>query len=319
MAKRSSPIAPDPATDQRDLGFGGFVTQQSRQRFLNHDGSFNVRRRGLRFWPSLSIYYSLLSLGWGAFFGLVAASYLLLNVLFALLYLLCGPGALVGASRGTPMETFLSAFFFSVQTFATVGYGHIIPVGTAANAIVTVEALVGLFSVALATGLLLAKISRPTTDILFSKNALVAPYQGTLGFMFRIVNERRNQIIELQAQVVMSRFVSEGNRQLRRFFSLQLERERVAFFPLAWTIVHPIDERSPLFGVNEAELQASDAEFLILLTGTDDTFSQTVHARSSYKTHEVVWGARFADMYLPRDDEDGIAIDVRKLDDLEEL
>ena len=302
--------------DERDLGFGSVVTRQSRRRLLNRDGSFNIERRGLRRRESLSPYHAVLEMTWTGFLGSLVAAYLLINVLFAAAYLACGPGALGTPPSGDPEGRFLQAFFFSVETFATIGYGQIYPVGIAANAIMVVEALLGLLGVALATGIIFARFSRPSARIRFSRVAVVAPYRGISAFMFRVVNQRRNQIVELDAKVVLSRFITTGGTATRRFDDLALERRRVTFFPLAWTIVHPIDETSPLHGATPAQLAAEEAEFLVLLSGVDDTFSQMVHARSSYHAAEIVWGARFGEMFNPPTPDGVLSIDIRRLDDV---
>ena len=214
--------APLREDEVRDLGFGAVVAQESRQRFLNRDGSFNVARRGLRAASSLSLYHTLLTTTWTRFMALVVASYLLLNAAFGAAYVLCGPGALVGP--GEPGA--LRAFFFSVETFSTIGYGIVSPAGLAANLVVTLEALVGLLWLALATGLLFARFSRPTARILFSARAVVAPYRGGTAFEFRIANARSSQLIEVEAKVLFARFeqVNGGGRAVRRLNPLQLER-----------------------------------------------------------------------------------------------
>lgn len=317
---KTADVDRDPNRDpNRDLGLGSVVAQQSRERFLNRDGSFNVERTGLPFLPALSPYYSLLELSWGAFFLLIAAVYLLVNVVFALLYLVCGPNALVGMTPGEPGGAFLQTFFFSIQTFSTIGYGGLAPASLAANLVMTAEAIVDVIFVALATGITFARFSRPTSGIVYSKTAVVAPYVDHTGLMFRIVNERKSQIIELRAEVTLSRFEDEQGRQVRRFYQLTLERDTVSFFPLAWTLVHPITSDSPLYGVSEAELLRSDAEMLILITGVDDTFSQLVHSRSSYKAEEVLWGFRFANLYNSRTPNGKVSIDVRKLSEVEQV
>lgn len=300
----------------RDLGFGSVVAGESRQRLLNRDGSFNVRRDGLRTLASLSLYHQLLNLSWPKFLGLVSASFLALNVVFGLGYLACGPDALHGApAADMGGSEFLRAFFFSVQTFATIGYGHISPAGLAANLLVTVEALAGLLLFALATGLLFARFSRPTAKIVFSERALISPYQGSTAFEFRIVNSRSSQLIEVECQVLFTQFTSQ--RGIRHFAPLALERRKVTFFPLSWTIVHVIDANSPLYGLTHEDLVANNAELLVLLTGFDETFSQTVHTRSSYKPHEIVWGAAFKNMYKPPDPDGTLSIDVGRLNDFE--
>ncbi|HQR36069.1 MAG TPA: ion channel [Blastocatellia bacterium] len=305
--------------ENRDLGFGSKVAGESRRRLLNRDGSFNVARTGLNPLAAFSLYHSLLQISWAGFFGFVVIGYLIANSFFALAYVLCGSEALLVPENQHIGNRFWEAFFFSVHTMATIGYGNITPVGIAANLIVTFEALFGLMGFALITGMLFARFSRPTAKILFSENAVIAPYRDLMAFEFRITNGRCNEIIELHATVMYSQFEDVGGRRLRRFYPLQLERERVAFFTLSWTLVHPIDESSPLFGKTEQELLAADAEVLVLLTGIDETFSQTVHTRSSYKADEIIWQAKFGDIYNQPTPTGRLTIDVRKLHSIERL
>jgi len=178
---------------------------------------------------------------------------------------------------------FLRGFFFSVQTFATISYGTIHPVGIVPNLLVTIESYYSLLANALITGLVFARFSRPTAKIIFSKTAVIAPYRNISGFVFRLVNSRKNQLIELKAQVLSTRFVEKDGAMIRSFDLLKLERERVSFLPLAWTLVHPIDESSPMFGLTEEDFEKSDVEILVLLSTMDETFAQTVHIRTSYK------------------------------------
>ncbi len=306
--RMSPPLRPE----ERDLGFGSVVASESRRRLLNPDGSFNVARRGLGFWSSLSVYHALLRMSWPRFLATLAGGYVAANALFALAFLACGPGALKGGDVGTG-SAFLRTFFFSVDTMATIGYGQLVPYGIAPNLLVVAEALVGILGFALATGLLFARVSRPTARVIFSRHALVAPYRGGRGFMLRIANARRSEIIELDAKLVLSLFEEVDGQRTRRFHNLALERQHVAFFPLAWTIVHPIGPGSPLHRRTEAELLAAEAEFLVLLTGIEETFSQTVHARSSYRATEVVWGARFLDMFQRDADDGDLTVDIGRL------
>lgn len=301
-----------------DLGFGSVVARESRRRFLNRDGTFNVRRVGLRFWESLSLYHSLLVMTWPKFLGYVVTGYLAANAVFAEIYLLLGDGALNGTHATSTGGRFAEAFFFSVHTLATIGYGTISPHSMLANIVVTIETLVGLLGVAVIAGISFARFSRPMADIAFSEKAVIAPYRGGRAFMFRIVNRRRNQLVDVEAKVLLSRRKREGaSSSDREFLQLELERERVAFFPLSWTVVHPINERSPLRSWNSDDCGDCDAEFLILLNGFDETFSQTVHTRSSYKSEEIVWGARFRSMFVPMGEDGVISVDVRKLDEIE--
>ncbi len=296
----------------QDLGFGTRVAEEAGQRLLNHDGTFNVRREGLSLFRSRGLYLHLLVIRWSAFHAIVAAAFLVFNTVFATAYLLCGEGALRGAGGSTLPERFADAFFFSVQTSTTIGYGQVAPVGLAANIIVSVEIMVGLLGFALATGLVFARFSRPNARVVFSNLAVVAPYRGIAAFEFRVANERSNQLIQAEVSVLLSRMELHEGKMVRRFHRLALERDSVVFFPLHWTVVHPIDTSSPLHGVSREQFIASDPEVEILLTAIDETFSQTVHARSSYKSAEIVWGAKFADMYH-RPGRGVLSVDLRRL------
>jgi inward rectifier potassium channel len=231
-----------------------------------------------------------------------------------LLFVLCGDEGLAGLAMGSMGGRFMRAFFFSVDSFATIGYGNVYPVGVAANWLVTAEAIISILGVALLTGLVFARFARPTAALLFSEVAVVAPYQGKTGFMFRITNARSNQLMELEAKVQFTRLDGAG----RRYTQIKLERTKVVFFPMSWTIVHPIDETSPMWGLTHQDLVDSEAEFLILISGIDETFAQTVHARSSYKPDEIVFGQKFANLYNPVGKDGTISIDVSKLSDIED-
>ncbi len=314
---RSQPRPESRQDEFRDLGFGTTVSNQDR-RMINRDGSFNVSRRGLPFLQSLSVYHSLITISWWRFNLLLVSSFALVNAVFAVLYLAIGFEHLSGAIGSGFLDRFAESFFFSTQTFTTVGYGRVSPSGILANGIATFESMAGWLYFAMAAGLFYGRFSRPHARIMFSKHAIIAPYRGGTAFEFRIANERNNQLIEVEAQVLFSRREHHNGTRKRTFYPLSLERTQVTFFPLTWTVVHPIDESSPLFGANEVLLREWDAEFLILLKAFDDTFSQTVHARSSYKHDEVVVGAKFETIYAT--DETGkTAVDLHKIHDFERV
>jgi inward rectifier potassium channel len=320
----ASPLAPRQTEEERardrDLGFGSVVSRESRQRLLNRDGSFNVARYGLGFFESVAPYHALLSMSWSAFLGAVVATYFVLNFVFALAYLACGASALIGSGLGSMGGRFGQAFFFSVETFATIGYGQVAPNGVPANVVVTIEALVGLMYQALATGLLFARFTRPTAAVLFSRHAVIAPYNDGSALMFRMVNRRRNEIIQLEAQVLFSVMAPDGRGgTTRRYTLLPLERNKVTFFPLSWTVVHPIDGASPLAGQTRESIAAAEGEILVLLSGIDEALEQTVHARSSYKAEEIVWNARFRSMFLETDARSRVAVDITRVHEIERL
>ena len=300
-----------------DLGIGAKAAQ-SRLRLVNRDGTFNVRRKGLPFHKWFSGYHYLISIPWWKFNLILFSAYVAINAFFGAIYLLIGTQGLAGIDGSSMMQRYLQTFFFSTQTFTTVGFGRIAPVGTGANITASLEALTGLLSFAFATGLLYGRFSRPVAKIIFSRNALIAPYGNSTAFMFRSSNQRVNQLIDVGATVTLSRLERmENGERARKFYTLDLERHSVALFYLSWTVVHPITESSPLFGVSKQQLDESDAEFLILLRAFDDTFSQDVHARTSYKNSEVVFGHKFKSII--RTAQDGMTeIELDKIHDYEE-
>ncbi len=292
----------------------GLTTQFSGElrRTINSDGSFNVRREGLR-WRDANPYLMLIDTTWPRFFLVVVAGFLLVNLIFACLYLMIGIHSLRGLE--SDMGAFANAFFFSVHTLTTVGYGNVYPEGPGANVISSLEAATGLMVFAIATGLLYGRFSRPTARIVYSKNAIVAPYQDGISLQFRVTNARRNVLMNLEAHVLLMTVENSDGILKRSFVDLPLERRGVYFFALTWTIVHPIDSDSPLFGKTREDLAKQSAELLILLQGFDDTFSQVVHSRYSYRHDEMIWGAKFVPAFKVNEKGD-MVVEVDRIDEL---
>jgi len=261
-------------------------------RSINKDGSFNVRRTGGS-WRHLHPYLTLLSLRWSTFLAVVFTAYFVANLFFAAGYFLMGPEGLQGADLSSEARRFWSGFFFSAHTLTTVGYGNISPATIGANVLSVVEALSGLLGIALVTGILFGRFSRPSARIAFSDNMLVAPYQDRTSLQFRIVNLRPNVLMELQANVILMTVDGPAGALTRNYQQLKLERDNIFFLALAWTVVHPIEEDSPLFGKTSEELQRLQAEFVITIKAYDDTFAQSVYSRYSYRYDELTWQARF--------------------------
>lgn len=281
-----------------DLGFGSKINSGG-QRLINSDGSFNIERRGVRYWAP---YQSSVEMSWPQFLGMILLAFIGINALFAIIFQIIGVHSLHGVDHQGVLENFANCFFFSVQTFTTVGYGAISPGGLPANIVASLCALVGLISFAIATGLFFARFSKPVANIKFSKHALIADYQGGKSFQFRIANKRDAKILDLEAKVTMAwteRLEDGGIR--RRFAGLELERDQVYMFPLNWTIVHPIDENSPLNGKTKADLEFLNVEFIILIEGHHETYAQQVQRVYSYFWNEVIWDANFQPMYFPGD------------------
>ena len=303
-------------TEIRDLGFGSRVADQTRTRLMNPDGSFNVERRGLPRFASVSLYGYLHRIEWWQFYVLLAAAYVAANVLFGGAYLLAGADAVAGIEDGPLGERSLQAFFFSVQTMTTVGYGGMAPASVVANVLVTVEALLGLGGFAVVAAVVFARLARPRSNVEFSDCAVIAPYGEGRGFELRVVNGRREELVQVQAEIVYAHLERRGDGVTRTFHRLQLERERIAFFPLHWTVVHPIDAESPLYGMTEADMEAEDGEFLVQVSAVDEAHADQVLRRTSYKADEIRWGARFRDIF-ERSDEGVLGVDVNRIHDTE--
>jgi inward rectifier potassium channel len=271
-----------------------------------------IERIGAPKHPLRELYASLLERSWAWVVALLFTLFLLGNLLFALLYL-AGDGAIAGARPGS----FADAFAFSVQTFATIGYGGLTPATPWAHALVTVEAMVGMLFTALATGLCFAKFSRPRSHVVFSRVAVVTIYEGQPTLLFRAANARGNEVVEANMSVVLLKFETtpEGHG-MRRLIDVPLRRSRSPMFLLSWTAMHPIDASSPLAGLGPAELEACRATLIVTLTGHDGTYAQTVHARAAYHWDEIRFGERLVDVVRTR--ADGVVeLDYRRFHDTE--
>lgn len=295
-------------------GFDPGLTQQFNaplRRVINKDGSFNVHRRGTT-WRDFHPYLHLINIGWIRFLAMVFLGYLTVNAIFAGLYYSLGPGQLQGADALTNSGRLLNDFFFSVHTLSTVGYGNISPKGMQANIVAAFESLIGVLGFAVATGLLFGRVSRPSARIGFSETMLISPYQDVTSLQFRVVNRRSNDLVELEARLLLMTVETQDGKPLRQYKQLKLERDQVLFLPLTWTVVHPIDSESPLWGKSAQDLEQLQAEMLILIKAYDDTFSQTVLSRHSYRHGEVVWGKRFAPAFTVDADGD-MVLELRKV------
>ena len=296
-----------------DLGLSD-KTPNGEYRALNKDGTFNIKKVNVPFFERFNFFHSLVSMSWPRFFGVIAIGYLVINTLFASIYYAIGLEHLTGMDGDTPFEKFMEAFFFSAQTITTLGYGRVAPLGFITNIIAAIESLLGLLSFALATGMLYGRFSKPSAKIKYSSHAVIAPYENINGFMFRVVNPQNNQLVEVEVTLALS--VKRENSDLRDIFQLDLERPKVVFLPSIWTIVHPISQSSPLYKMTENQLLEKDAEFIIMMKAFDESFSQTVYSRSSYKASEIKWGHKFV-YVISLEDGKRIA-DVSRLDETEE-
>jgi inward rectifier potassium channel len=293
-----------------DLGFSSFAGK-NRKRFINKDGSFNVIR-STSFFNDFHIYQFLVSMSWTSFVCTTLLFYFVINCLFAGLYLMIGVEYLSGA-EGDSLTPFWAAFFFSVQTLTTVGYGSVSPIGFGTNLIAAMGALTGLMSFALITGLLFARFSKPTASILFSENAIISSYENGNALMFRLANRRRNMLTNLQIEVTAAWLSRDDKGRVNRVYKpLILERDALSMLPLTWTIVHPITEKSPIADCIKNGFDNADLEIIVVLEGYDDTFTSTIRTHTSYKYEELVWNAKFDSAFYFNEEGDTI-LEVDKL------
>ena len=304
--------------DAPEFGFGA-TTNTGNRRILNKDGSANIIRLGETKFNAINVYHSLITMPWRKFNLMVMAIYIVANLFFALLYYLFCPNQLNGMMYHSEVQKFFEIFFFSAQSLTTVGYGRLNPVGMTASSIAAVESLVGLLGFALATGLLYGRFSRPTAKLLYSKNALIAPYshpvhslKAPTAFMFRIANARQNQLLEVEVQILFSYEEETNGKIARRFQRLVLETEKINFLAMSWTIVHPINDDSPLFGLTLSDLESVNAEFMVAIKAIDDTYAQQIYARTSFRWEDLINGAQFISI-TTESDERGIILDLNKL------
>jgi inward rectifier potassium channel len=263
----------------------------------------------VRLLAPIDVYYRLLTIGWPTFFGLITAAYLAFNIAFAGLY------RLQSGSITESHETFANAFFFSVQTMATIGYGEMRPATLYANILVSTEVLLGLMGFALATGVIFARFSRPTARILFSRVAVVTRYEGRQTLMFRTANQRSNRILEAQVTLTLARdVVTAEGRDVRRLHDLKVVRSHSPMFTLSWTVLHIVDEESPLLGATPQDLIDRGDELIVTIIGLDETMSQMVHGRHVYRGHDILFGRNFIDILSQAQDGRQI-IDYRSFHD----
>lgn len=266
---------------------------RSIRRIENRDGKLNIIGLGVwyRYWRDP--YHLMLTVPWLGFISLVSLAYIVINIIFAILFL-AGGDCIVGAKPGN----FWDAFFFSVQTLGSIGYGVMSPGTPYANVVVTAEAIISLLAIAVVTGLAFARFSKPTARIMFSKVAVIERYNGVPTLTFRAANQRHNQIVEAQTQVYLMQDekTQEGNF-LRRFYELKLVRHRTPSFTLSWNIMHSIDEDSPLYGKTLESLEKSRAQITVSISGTDETVAYNIQARHMFSPSEILWDHQFVDMF----------------------
>jgi len=313
MANSNQKPAFDPTT-----GFGS-NTNQSGGRFYRPDGKPNIVKRGVGILERYSWYHTLLSISRWRFLLLLFCIYILINLVFAGIYYLVGMDHLGGITRGSAMHNFSEVFFFSTQTFTTVGYGRISPVGFFASAVATFEAFLGLLSFAIATGLFYGRFSRPQAHLRFSDFAVIAPYRDGTALMMRTAPFRNNELTDAESKMMAAMHVEDKGNKVNRFFPLQIEFSRINALVLNWTIVHPITDESPLYGMTRDDMENARLEIIVMVKAFDSAYSNTVVARASYLASEIIWGAKFKPMYHPDESGSVTVLDVHMLNSIERV
>ena len=293
----------------------GTNTSLSGGRFFKNNGNPNLDVTGLPFWQRLNIYHSLLSMPTWKFLLVIIGFFVMTNLFFAGLYLSIGINHLGGMVASNDAEKFGEAFFFSAQTFTTVGYGRINPIGFAASLTASLEALIGLMSFALATGLLYGRFARPRAYIRYSKNALFAPFRDGIALMYRMVPYTKNYLVNVEVKITLAVRIEEDGQQKTRFYNMPLDISKANTMTANWTLVHIINEESPIYGFSKQDLMNAHAELLVFVQGFDESFSNTVISRGSYSYEDFVYGAKFVPMYHPNAENSRTILHLDKLDE----
>lgn len=293
----------------------GFGTNASSYggRLLNIDGTPNIEKRGIGFFERTSWFHSMLSISGWRFFLIILFFYIAVNLIFTFIYYLIGVEHLIGLKTSSESEKLMEAFFFSTQTYTTVGYGRISPSGFAMNIVSSFHALIGLLSFAVATGLMYGRFSRPKAFIKFAENAVIAPYKEISALMLRLAPFKNTTLTDAEAKITMALIIEEDGKTTNRFFNLDLELKNINSLTLSWTIVHPITEESPLYNFNEEDFKNAKGEFIVFIKAFDDMFSNTVIARTSYTFDEVRYGVKFIPMFHRDNERDTTILDLDKL------
>lgn len=305
------------AKTEINTGFGANASDYGG-RFVNKNGQANIKKTGIGFLERISWYHSMLSVSSWKFFFIIFTFYISVNIIFACIYYFVGVEHLVGMNTNSELEKFGEAFFFSTQTYTTVGYGRISPSGFLTSAIAAAEALIGLLSFALATGLLYGRFSKPKAYIRFSNNAIIAPYKDITALMIRIAPFKNTTLTDAEAKLTLGMMVDENGKTTNKFYPLELEFDKASALTLNWTIVHPITENSPLYNFMAEDFAATQGEMIIFIKAFDEMFSNTVVARSSYTFKEVVFGAKFHPMYHRNEDGTHTILELDKLNSFAE-
>jgi inward rectifier potassium channel len=301
-----------------DSGFGTNASDYGG-RFFTKNGNANVKKVGVGFIESISWFHTMLTIPRWKFLFIIMTFYFVVNLFFASLYYIIGVEHLNGISADNNVEKFGQAFFFSIQTYTTVGYGHINPTGFWASFVSSIEALIGLLTFAIATGLFFGRFSKPEAFIRFSQNAIIAPYLDGTALMIRMSPFKNTNLSEAEARVTLGLSLEENGKLVNKFYQLDLEMEKINSLTLSWTLVHPITKESPLFGFTFEDYDSVDGEVIVFVKVFDDMYSDYVAKRTSYIFKEIVYGAKFNLMYNRNTDDTKTILHVDRLDSFDKV
>ena len=306
------------AKAEKDSGFGANASSYGG-RFLNKNGTANIKKTGVGFMDSISWFHTLLNIPRWKFMVIVVFFYFFSNLLFASIYYAIGVEHLNGMTGVTNWEKFGQSFFFSIQTFTTVGYGHISPSGFLTSFVAAIEALFGLLSFAIATGLFYGRFSKPQAHLKFSHNAVIAPYLDGTGLMIRLSPFKNTNFTDAEAKMTLALILDEDGKYVNKFYTLDLELSKVNALSLSWTLVHPITENSPLFNFSKEQYENINGEVLVYVKVYDDMYSTHVVKRASYTLNEIIYGAKFLPMFSRSDDDNKTILHLDKLNLFEKV
>lgn len=302
-----------------DTGFGTNASSYGG-RFINRDGTFNIRKEGLPFIDRYSIFHNMLTLPRWKFACVLVLFYLIINFIFGLIYMLIGMDQFQGVIGVGSWARFKEAYFFSTETFTTVGYGRVNPVGDSANFVASIEAMIGFLSFALATGLMYGRFARPRAYLVFSDLALISPFKDGQALMFRFASYKdKHTLTDVEIRVNAGLQIQVDGRAEYRYYELQLERSKVENLSMNWTVVHPLDEKSPLRGFTWEDMKTADVELYVLIRGFDDVYSNQVLQRTSYTYNEIKFNGKFIPMYRESDDGKTTILELHKLNEYREV
>jgi inward rectifier potassium channel len=299
-------------------GFGEKSTQ-SGNRYYRKDGKPNIVRKGIKFFDQLSWYHTMISMPRWKFWSWLLITYIIVNAIFASIYYAVGIQNLNGVDSGSALHNYLEAFFFSFQTFTTVGYGHVSPSGLLTSSVAAFESFLGVLTLALAAGLFYGRFSRPRSFLRFSDIALIAPYKNGTALMFRTTPYKNNHLMDAEVKLTMGMRVLKNGEEKNEFYTLGVEFNKINALVLNWTIVHPINENSPIYGMTLEELREARAEMLVYLKAYDEGFANTVVARTSYTADEMIEGAKFKPMYERSASGEATLLHIDKLNEYEKV